>query len=407
MKLLMKVRDRGFPCGRWALTPLIENAPRAAPYIKAAARDIKAFRDARGYRPIPISYSASDLASYRSITADYLACGDSEDGIDLYGMNIYSWCGNSSYYASGYNNLYEEFQGYNIPVVFSETGCQVDAGGRDFAEVATMLGPVFQAKFSGAVVYEWALQGNKYGIVKYSNGQFKGFPSTLAEYNALASVFSTANPTGTAMSAYTPSNSPPSCPTSDYSGWLVDADGALPTISGLQIDTVTARTTITSRTASDQEAVATATNAADDDEQATESGGLSTGALVGIVVGCVVVVLSIVAVAAFVFSRKRKSRNQAADQIAGGEDNGPQEFSKAELSGQSAVPVVPKQEMDASQQPRGPAHDTHEYYASNKTISDDVSSGTGPSASANGGQRVAYEMEGSTPFASELPAHHK
>lgn len=34
------------------------NQSYAAPYIKAAARDMKAYRDAKGYRDIPIGYSA-------------------------------------------------------------------------------------------------------------------------------------------------------------------------------------------------------------------------------------------------------------------------------------------------------------------------------------------------------------
>ncbi|EOO01219.1 putative albicans ph regulated cell wall protein phr2p protein [Phaeoacremonium minimum UCRPA7] len=141
-----------------------------APYIKAAARDIKRFRDARGYRQIPVSYTATDLLETRVPTADYLACGDSDDAIDMYGMNIYSWCGNASYYTSGFDKLYEQFQDLNIPVVFSETGCKT-TGDREFTEVATMLGPVFQAVFSGAIVYEWLMEENGYGLVDVFDGK--------------------------------------------------------------------------------------------------------------------------------------------------------------------------------------------------------------------------------------------
>ena len=39
------------------------NESLAAPYVRAAARDLKAYRDAKGYRKIPIGYSAGSLSS--------------------------------------------------------------------------------------------------------------------------------------------------------------------------------------------------------------------------------------------------------------------------------------------------------------------------------------------------------
>jgi len=138
-----------------------DQTTRAAPFIKSAARDIKAFRNARGYRPIPISYCATDLTKYRQLTANYLACpsGETDSSIDFFGFNVYSWCGNESYYTSGYDKLYENFQNLDIPVAVSESGCVAGkTGDQDlFAAIAAMLDPVFQAVFSGAVVYQWML----------------------------------------------------------------------------------------------------------------------------------------------------------------------------------------------------------------------------------------------------------
>lgn len=52
----------------------------AAPYVKAAARDMKAYRDSKGYRNIPIGYSAADIAVLRPNLQNYMACGDDPAG---------------------------------------------------------------------------------------------------------------------------------------------------------------------------------------------------------------------------------------------------------------------------------------------------------------------------------------
>jgi len=393
------------------LTSITAETTHTAPFIKAAARDIKAFRIARGYRPIPVSYSAGDVAEYRVLTADYLACGEAEDAIDIYGMNIYSWCGNSSYYKSGYDKLYEEFQKLNIPVLFSETGCKPNegTGNRDFAEVSTMLGPVFQALFSGVVVYEWTMEPNGYGIVEYSNDRNTGFPSTLNDYNALATVFSTANPIGTSMEAYKPSNSAPSCPTSDSSaGWLVDANAALPTISGLRQDTITARTTITTKsTATGPSGTGTSPSSqtsgprGDDLEGENQQVGssnsrLSAGTIAGIAVGCAVLIFG--AFATFIYIWKRKAKKQKLEKMvsAGDEGSDSSQGFKAELPAHGVKAVILRQEMDALQHPQ-----TQEYYYGQGCVD-----GTGVPHEANKpewGQSHPYEIEGSVPPISELP----
>ncbi len=66
-----------------------------APYIKAIVRDVRAYRDARGYRKIPISYTSVDEPGLQVPTLRYLTCGDQDDAIELFGMNVYSWCGMS------------------------------------------------------------------------------------------------------------------------------------------------------------------------------------------------------------------------------------------------------------------------------------------------------------------------
>ena len=42
------------------------NGSVAAPYVKAAARDVKAYRNSKNYRNIPVGYSAGKLLSHPS-----------------------------------------------------------------------------------------------------------------------------------------------------------------------------------------------------------------------------------------------------------------------------------------------------------------------------------------------------
>lgn len=60
----------------------------AAPYVKAAARDMKAYRDSKGYRNIPVGYSATDSAQLRPNLQNYLACGsDASESLDFFSLN--------------------------------------------------------------------------------------------------------------------------------------------------------------------------------------------------------------------------------------------------------------------------------------------------------------------------------
>lgn len=61
----------------------------AAPYLKAAARDMKAYRDKQGYRQFPVGYSAADIPDLRPNLQNYLACGTSDaDRVDFYSLNV-------------------------------------------------------------------------------------------------------------------------------------------------------------------------------------------------------------------------------------------------------------------------------------------------------------------------------
>ncbi|KAG8982896.1 1,3-beta-glucanosyltransferase gas1, partial [Tulasnella sp. 427] len=61
----------------------------SAPFIKAAARDVKAYLKAKGSSAL-VSFSSTDGdAGWRLALAEYLACDTDATSIDLYGLNVY------------------------------------------------------------------------------------------------------------------------------------------------------------------------------------------------------------------------------------------------------------------------------------------------------------------------------
>ena len=145
----------------------------AAPFLLAAAADLKAYRDAKGYRPIPIGYSATDTGGLRPVLQDYLVCRENaSERLDFFSLNSYEWCGTqTSYEVSGYMALQKEFENYPAPVFFSETGCNT-VPPRDFADQTAIFGPNMLSTWSGAIIYEWIQELNNYGLVSY--GPFAG-----------------------------------------------------------------------------------------------------------------------------------------------------------------------------------------------------------------------------------------
>ncbi|EEQ36274.1 hypothetical protein CLUG_00398 [Clavispora lusitaniae ATCC 42720] len=88
----------------------------ASAYVKAAVRDTKAYIKEKGYRSIPVGYSANDDVDIRVDLADYFACGDEDERADFFGINMYEWCGASSFKASGYSNITAQYEHLGIPI---------------------------------------------------------------------------------------------------------------------------------------------------------------------------------------------------------------------------------------------------------------------------------------------------
>ncbi|OJD22166.1 hypothetical protein ACJ73_06492 [Blastomyces percursus] len=226
----------------------VANDSAAAPYVLAAARDIKAYRDSKNYRRIPVGYSAADIAELRPMLQNYLVCREDEsERLDFFALNAYEWCGESTFEMSGYANLQNQAAGYPVPIFFSETGCNV-ARPRDFDDLNAILGPEMTGTWSGAMVYEWIEELNNYGLITYgkvpegdtSNPSAldgfsrRGTPTPVnPDFTNLKSRFATLDPTGVALSDYSDKASEvtaPPCPLSTPIAWAVDPSADLPTL---------------------------------------------------------------------------------------------------------------------------------------------------------------------------------
>jgi hypothetical protein len=216
-----------------------------APYLKAAARDMKAYRDAQGYRDIPVGYSAADILELRPALQDYLTCGgNSSEIVDFFSLNSYSWCDPSTYVGSTYNQLEAYAKNFPVPIFFSETGCIIP-GPRLWDDQDAVFGPQMVNDWSGSIVYEWIQEENSYGIITYGppnqpagpnvEGGFlrKGTPQPKSpDFPNLKSKWATISPSGVQKSAYDPDSvSTRACPQSSAgSWWEVNGDVKLPTL---------------------------------------------------------------------------------------------------------------------------------------------------------------------------------
>ncbi|CAK7227655.1 Glycolipid anchored surface protein 4 precursor [Sporothrix curviconia] len=160
-------------------------------YVRAVTRDIKDYIAKHSDRTIPVGYSAADVRSVLFDSFNFFQCSESGDTndtsrADIFALNSYSWCGDSSFTTSQYNTLVSGFTGTSIPVFFSEYGCNVPSP-RVFTEVGTIYGDEMTPVFSGGVVYEYANEVSDFGLVNISSD---GTVDILQDFYTLQNQYS-------------------------------------------------------------------------------------------------------------------------------------------------------------------------------------------------------------------------
>lgn len=212
-------------------------------------------------------------------------------------MNAYEWCGQSSYSVSGYSQLQQNATDYNIPIFFSETGCNTPTP-RTFDDQSAIFGSQMSGTWSGAIIYEWIQEANNYGLISYGpsvaatatdappDGYTRtGTPTPISpDWTNLSNQWKTLSPSGVSASAYSPSVTPPACPAYTSGVWEVNGGVALPTL-GQTFDaavqsSITAGTAAASATGS-ASASATQKGSANMDKQITSVGA----GLISVVLG--------------------------------------------------------------------------------------------------------------------------
>ncbi|KAF8761418.1 1,3-beta-glucanosyltransferase [Rhizoctonia solani] len=170
----------------------LANNTHTAPFIKAAARDIKAYLKSKGSSAL-VGYSTVDASAIRDNVVQYLTCDKAETSVDIIGLNTYRWCGNDDISSSGYNTITELFQNVPVPAYLSEFGCQKELP-RLFTEVPAMFSDAMTTVWSGGVAFSYfKAQIPDFELVTLS-GSNNETVTTNADFTRLQNAYASVTP---------------------------------------------------------------------------------------------------------------------------------------------------------------------------------------------------------------------
>lgn len=140
-------------------------------------------------RSIGVGYAAADVDTMLTDTWNYLDCylsNSTYSQIDFFGLNNYEWCGASTYTESGYDDIIADFAGNNIPVFFSEYGCN-DVQPRTFTNVQSLYGDNM-TELSGGLAYEYSEESSDYGMDEFTLNQSYHKILTFTQVSSLSTA---------------------------------------------------------------------------------------------------------------------------------------------------------------------------------------------------------------------------
>ncbi|WVR09251.1 hypothetical protein IAU60_006316 [Kwoniella sp. DSM 27419] len=211
----------GFNIGNEVIT--VAANTNAAPYVKAAARDIKAYLKSVNSNAL-VGYSATDGdADFRNSLADYLTCGNDTITVDLYGLNNYEWCGDQNLNSSNWNTITQGFSDIPVATYMSEFGC-IFRPPRLWTEVAALFSSPVSDVFSGGMAFSYFPTSDGYGMVTISADG--NSVNTSDDFTRLGAQYNATNPPNSpAKSSVTAGTS--TCP--DESAALIASTNLPPT----------------------------------------------------------------------------------------------------------------------------------------------------------------------------------
>ncbi|KAJ7190725.1 1,3-beta-glucanosyltransferase, partial [Mycena pura] len=199
------------------------SATQAAPFVLAAARDVRAYLNSIGSSAL-VGYASIDGSStFVQDIAGFFACDRSGDtaSIDLFGLNNYEWCGNAP--NTTFDKLNQEFGDYPVAAYFSEFGSEnCNPNPRVWTEIPVMFSTPMSNVWSGGLAFSYfphhdGNTGHEFGMITVSADNAS--ITTNADFDNLAEQYGAVTLPATPAKASVPPSTLPACPT----GWNVSA----------------------------------------------------------------------------------------------------------------------------------------------------------------------------------------